>query len=156
MPSPSPDPTEAGSEALRALGATLKARRRAMGVNASTAAQAAGMSRVTLYRIERGEPSVTFGAYVSAARVLGLHFALGDSASLSEEAALTQPIRLVDYAQLQRLAWHLPGREELSPEEAFEVYEANWRHLERNKLSERERTLIDALARQFGGGRLLV
>lgn len=32
------------------------------------------MSRVTLHRIERGEPSVTMGAYLNALAVLGLDF----------------------------------------------------------------------------------
>jgi transcriptional regulator with XRE-family HTH domain len=36
---------------------------KALKVSATTAAEAAGMSRMTLHRIERGEPSVTMGAY---------------------------------------------------------------------------------------------
>ena len=32
----------------------------------------AGLDRTTLYRIERGDPSVTLGAYFNVFRVLGL------------------------------------------------------------------------------------
>jgi len=46
--------------------------------------------------------------------------------------------------------------DELSPQEALELYERNWRHLDRAALSDPEAALIDALSRQIGGGRLLV
>jgi hypothetical protein len=45
---------------------------------ATAAAEAAGMSRVTLHRIERGEPSVTPGAYLSAIDAVGLQLELRD------------------------------------------------------------------------------
>jgi len=39
----------------------LAEKRKALRVSATVAAEAAGMSRVTLHRIEKGEPSVTMG-----------------------------------------------------------------------------------------------
>ena len=41
---------------LQDLGARIRARRKSLGVNATAAAESAGMSRVTLHRIEKGEP----------------------------------------------------------------------------------------------------
>lgn len=41
-------------------------------VTAIACAEAAGMSRVTLHRIEKGNPSVTIGAYINVATALGL------------------------------------------------------------------------------------
>ncbi|MFG6415730.1 helix-turn-helix domain-containing protein [Roseateles sp. DC23W] len=43
------------------LGARIRAQRQRQRVSATHAAEAAGLSRVTLHRIERGEPSVTMG-----------------------------------------------------------------------------------------------
>lgn len=61
-----------------AVGRRIRAHRKQLGVSATSAAQAAGMSRVTWYRLEKGEPSVTMGAYLSALSVLGLELAVLD------------------------------------------------------------------------------
>ena len=42
---------------LQELGAQIRARRKALGVSATAAAESAGMSRVTLHRIEKGAPT---------------------------------------------------------------------------------------------------
>ena len=44
------------------LGKTLQMRRKALGVRSQVAADCACISRVTLHRIEKGEPSVRIGA----------------------------------------------------------------------------------------------
>ena len=62
MPAASPPLTRQAEEALAELGAALRLRRQSLKVNATAAAEAAGMSRVTFHRIEKGEPSVTAGA----------------------------------------------------------------------------------------------
>ncbi len=65
---PAPPLSSQATESLAELGSTLRALRKGLKVNATAAAEAAGVSRVTLHRIEKGEPSVTGGAYAAAAR----------------------------------------------------------------------------------------
>ena len=119
MPATAPTTGETLTAKLLALGEKLRAQRKRLGVSATTAGEAAGMSRVTLHRIERGEPSVTMGAYLSAIDALGLGFdvtALGERPKHSPVApSLPTQIRLADYPELQRLAWQLQGVAELSP-----------------------------------------
>lgn len=142
---------------LLMLGEALRDRRKALGVNAVTAAEAAGMSRVTLHRIENGEPSVTMGAYMEVAQSLGLRLALTDpSAVPPAPPPLPDRLRLDDFPQLKNIAWHMPEGEEVTPLQALELYERHWRHVEKAKLNASERALIKALATQVGGGRLLV
>ena len=62
MPSKAPLSTTQSAAQLQALGAQLRARRKALRVSSTVAAEATGMSRVTLHRIEKGEPSVAAGA----------------------------------------------------------------------------------------------
>ena len=54
------------SEKLTALGQKIRSQRKALRITATATAEAAGMSRVTLHRIEQGEASVTIGAYLNA------------------------------------------------------------------------------------------
>lgn len=163
MPAISPTAVPATTRRLHAIGASIRMRRKHLRVSAATAAEAAGMSRVTLNRIERGEPSVTIGAYLNAMEALGIAVELVvDPAEADADAAPhteTQPpavIRLADYPQLQRLAWHMPGASEVSPEVAFGLYERNWRHVDVAALESPERELLDRLTRTVGKGHLLV
>jgi transcriptional regulator with XRE-family HTH domain len=137
------------------LGERLRAARKRQKVSAVAAAEAAGMSRVTLHRIERGEPSVAAGAWVALAGTLGLALDLAAPA-VNAAASLPARIRLDEYPQLKRLAWHLQGVEDLPPREALDLYERNWRHVDRSGLTEQESALIRALSAALGGGRLLV
>jgi hypothetical protein len=114
------------------------------------------MSRVTLHRIEQGEPSVTAGAWVALANALGLGFALVDTNAPSPAEAIPERIRLDAYPQLKALAWQVQGAEDLTPQEALQLYERNWRHLDAAALVPAEVKLIRALTRTIGGGRLLV
>jgi transcriptional regulator with XRE-family HTH domain len=159
MPSklPSIDTISAGQ--LIALGQQIRAHRKALRVSATTAAEAAGMSRVTLHRIEKGEPAVTMGAYISAMTALGLDFGLVTPAELIEaqhnvnrEGWIPASIHRSDYPQLKQLAWQMHGSETLSPVEAWDVYERNWRHMDEQALTPHERQLIDALRVAFSGG----
>jgi transcriptional regulator with XRE-family HTH domain len=156
MPAKAPPTTPNAGAALAALGEQIRARRRSLGVNATAAALAAGMSRVTWHRIERGEPSVTMGAYVGAMAALGLEFRLDSSVGAGTAvpgepadpvAELPAQIRLADYPQLERLAWSVRGVESLSPAEALGLYERNWRHAGPQALEPRERRLLNALRR---------
>ncbi len=160
MPAQSPVIAGCAVEKLGALGQQIRLRRKALRISATTAAEAAGMSRVTLHRIERGEPSVTIGAYVNAMFALGLDFGILPAAGLTtlppdEDRRNWIPvrIRIVDYPQLKQLAWQVHGTDELTPAEALSIYERNWRHVDEQALDARERQLIDALRLAFGGTR---
>jgi transcriptional regulator with XRE-family HTH domain len=156
MPASTPPVPPAELQLLASLGARLRAARERQRVSAVAASEAAGISRVTLHRIERGEPSVAMGAWAAATGALGLSLDLVDPASARDDKKAPKKIRLRDYPELKKLAWQLQGIEELTPQEALQLYERNWRHVDRDSLTEREADLIDALSRQIGGGRLLV
>lgn len=117
-----------------------------MGVNAVTAAQAAGLSRVTLHRIEKGESSVTMGAWINLASALGLNLAwqMGAGQPSTPEGSIPMQIRLADYPQLQALAWQV-HTDQLSPLEAYDVYERNQKHFDANAMLPTERQLWQAL-----------
>jgi transcriptional regulator with XRE-family HTH domain len=160
MPAKAPPTGDLVAARLTSLGQRIRARRKQHKVTATTAAEAAGMSRVTLHRIERGEPSVTMGAYMSAAAALGLEMNVTDPVAQlpvsGSEGGLQPHIRLDEYPQLRRLAWQLDGATELTPEQALNLYERNWRHVERAAMGPDERALVQALVARLGGGRPLV
>jgi transcriptional regulator with XRE-family HTH domain len=158
MPSTTPSTLQGTGRRLEAFGRRIHARRKALKISATTTAEAAGMSRMTLHRIERGEPSVTMGAYMNALAALGLDVdviapadgAVKQAAVLASPRTPTQTVRVADYAQLRRLAWQLPADAELTPEEAWGTYERNWRHLDPSALEDNERQLLADLARALG------
>jgi transcriptional regulator with XRE-family HTH domain len=160
MPAVAPTTGDLVTAALAAFGGRLRAERKRLGVSAVTAAEAAGMSRVTLHRIERGEPSVTIGAYANAAAALGLTLGVAGpppAAPSSAQASGVPPrIRLAEHPQLQRLAWQYRGATEVTPAEALNLYERNWRHIDQGALAPQERALIHGLVASLGGSRLLV
>lgn len=162
MPAKSPPVGDVLAARLQALGERIRAHRERQKVSATVAAEAAGMSRMTLHRIERGEPSVTLGAYLSAIDAVGLQLELHDpqarpaSVAPPDLGVLPARVRLADFPQLQALAWQLQGVDELSPAEALSLYERNWRYVDRARMAPAERTLLQALVDQLGGGRLLV
>jgi transcriptional regulator with XRE-family HTH domain len=158
MPSTAPPSGPTTAAKLAAIGARLRTHRRALGVNATTVAETAGMSRLTLDRIERGEPSVPLGAYMSAVLALGLDLELIDPRAQHAQRGATLPetVRIADYPQLKRIAWQLDGVEALTPKEALALYERNWRHVDRVAMDEEERTLVRRLVEALGGERLLV
>ena len=164
MPARAPPLAEAAATKLAALGERIRERRKALKVSAVDAAEAAGMSRVTLHRVEAGEPSVAMAAYIGAATAVGLELDLVDPRERSRgkrgkarsERPFPARIRLADYPQLKRLAWQLHGVTTLSPEEVLGLYERNWRHVDTGALEPAEQALVNALVQHLGGGRLLV
>ena len=163
MPTRPPAIIDSTAKKLKSLGQQLRAHRKALRVSATTTAEAAGMSRVTLHRIERGEPAVTMGAYLNAMAALGLDFgilpppspvpAVGDD---HRKGWIPARIRLSDYPQLKQLAWQIHGTDELTPVEALDIYERNGRHLDFAAMEPGERHLIEALRLAFGEGCLHV
>lgn len=158
MPAKPPIFSRATADQLIALGQQIRAHRKAVGVSATAAAEAAGMSRVTLHRIEKGAPAVTMGAYLNAMTALGLHIRLMMPEELSaaqrpvnREGWIPARIPLRDYPQLKQLAWQVHGTETLSPPEAWDIYERNWRHIDEQALTACERQLIGGLRLAFEG-----
>jgi transcriptional regulator with XRE-family HTH domain len=151
MPAQSPRLTALAAERLQALGGQIRAQRKALGISATAAAEAAGLSRVTLHRIEKGEPAVTVGAWLNAMEALGLQLGLHRPADASPQAGFDRKgwvparIALADYPQLRALAWQVHGTDTLTPAEALGIYERNARHLDAQALQPAERELIDAL-----------
>ena len=158
MPSKSPAITKDVADLAIILGKHIRGHRKSMRVSATTAAQAAGMSRVTWYRLEKGNPSVTMGAYLSAINVLGLEFKAvqpADSNHISSPDITDKKdfipvyIDLAEYPQLKQLAWQVHGIDKLRPKEALDIYERNWRHLDLKTMEQHERHLVDALRLVF-------
>lgn len=156
MPARSPELTTQSAEALAAIGATVRRRRKDLGISAVAASEAAGISRVTLHRIEKGEPAVTIGAYVKVLGVLGLRALISpledsaNSSAANHRGWLPARVRIADYPWLKQLAWQVHGPQELTPREALSIYERNWRHIDRSTLSASESSLIEALRLALG------
>ena len=119
------------------------------------------MSRATLHRIERGEASVTMGAYLSVIVALGLNLEMMNPQqnklyreSLTRD--IPQKIRIADYKQLKKLAWQLKTTKELSPKEVLDLYERSWRHVDVKEMDLHEQRLLESLLAAFGRERLLV
>jgi len=137
----------------------LRARRKALGVSMTSAAEAAGMSRATWHRLEKGEPGVAVGLLLAAAEALdlGLELAVRTRADEAELAPASRgellplQIRLDEFPELRHLAWQVSdGSQVLAPHEALALYERNWRHVDRHALTVRERELVRALRTTFG------
>jgi transcriptional regulator with XRE-family HTH domain len=174
---PTPLP-EAQTRLLVEWGERLRKARLRRRISAEAAAAGAGITRMTLHRAERGEPAITMGTCIKLMGVLGL---AGDVALLArddkagrllqdEQLPRRRPatrtrrrparharIRIGDYPQLRQIAWQLdPGVVALAPEEAFALYERNWRHVDHDAMGAAERALLDDLTATVGKGVLLV
>lgn len=152
---------KAAAEKLKTLGQQIRARRKALAINATATAEAAGLSRVTLHRIEKGEPSVTMVAYLNVMAVLNLTMAViptdqQANAAHNDEDSIPVRIRLTDYPQLKSLAWQVHGTEDLTPVEALDIYERNVRHLNLDDMEPHEKALLKALRQTFGHARPIV
>jgi hypothetical protein len=139
-------------------------------LSATEIAQRAGITRVTLHRAEAGAPAITIGNLVKVLAAVGLE---GDIDELARDERMSRkipddrlpgrrapravpPIPLNDYAQLRQVAWNMARDQVLTPEEAFALYERNWRHIDHDAMDRRERALLDRLTATVGHGVLLV
>lgn len=158
MPAHPPLPSDQSTAQLQALGEQIRARRKALRVTSTAAAEAAGMSRVTLHRIEKDEPSVTGGAWANAMAALSMtllaqntedtHASCASPTDLAEWIPVR--VRLADYPQLKALAWQVHGIDTLTPIEALGIYERNARHLDTAAMSPAEKALLQALRTGLG------
>lgn len=158
MPAKAPPSGQKTINALQKLGRQIRAHRKAYKVSTVGAAEAAGISRTTLSRIEKGEPSVTMGAYLNVILSLGLELKIVDAISATKKQTLSKDskIKISDYPQLKKLAWQLKDTKTLSPKETLNLYERNWKHINLKELTEDEREFITQLLTLFGKERLLV
>lgn len=161
MPAKYTQTTNKLEKSLKELGQRLRDRRRQLKLSSVVTSEAAGMSRMTLYRVEQGEASVAMAAYLSVIQALGLNLKLEDSnfSKTKKSVELTQlpkKIKVTDYKQLKKLAWQLKDTTQLNPQDAFDLYERNWRHIDHNSMDEKERRLLELLLASFGRERLLV
>ncbi|AZO31320.1 MULTISPECIES: hypothetical protein [Mesorhizobium] len=60
-----------------------------------------------------------------------------------------------EFPQLRALAWSRDISRPIPAEEAFALYERNWRFVDQKHLTVREKQLIQELANKFGHGVLL-
>lgn len=157
MPAKPPIINQLAAEKLSAIGRQIRDHRKAIGITATAAAEAAGMSRVTLHRIENGEPAVTVGAYINAMQALGLEAVIRETSTeavvmpeVDRAGWIPVRIRLQDYPELKRLAWHIHGVDDLTPAEALGIYERNGHHLDTAVLTPAEHDLIEGLRQVFG------
>lgn len=157
---------------LAALGDRLRLARRRRKMTAQQVAVEAGITRVTLRRVEAGEPGVQMGSYLRVLATLGLAQDLTlvarddllgrhlQDQQLNRHAApktaRAMRIRLADYPMLREVAWSTDQQADLTPQEAFALYERNWRHIDHEAMIRRERKLVERLTNTVGKGMLLV
>lgn len=161
MPAKAPSLTRKADKMLRELGQRLRDHRKHQGISAEATAEAAGVSRVTLYRVEKGESSVAMSAYMNVILALGLELDVrsaqrSNSNRRAPDRKFPSKIRLNKYKQLKQLAWQLKGVQEISPQDALDLYERNWRHVDFKSMDLREREFLQSLLDAFGRERLLV
>jgi hypothetical protein len=64
-------------------------------------------------------------------------------------------LRIDDFPQLNVIAWNRPGNRMISEQDAFALYERNWRFVDTAALDASEKALIKRLNKQFGFGVVL-
>ncbi len=80
---------------LAQVGENIKLARKRRKFTTIQVAERAGINRTTLYQIERGNPSVSMGAYFNVLRVLGLHKDFLKLAADDELGRKLQDLRLL-------------------------------------------------------------
>ena len=138
---------------LANLGQKILLQRKSLKVSADSTALASGISRITLHRIEKGEPSVSMGAYISVIEALGLHLDLSkkdlQKYSKTENDLNLSQIAIKDYPQLKQICWQLSDDAVLTSVEAKSTYERNERHIDFDGFSDKEKNLIKQLEVYF-------
>ncbi|MET3134311.1 hypothetical protein AAKU55_005101 [Oxalobacteraceae bacterium GrIS 1.11] len=65
-------------------------------------------------------------------------------------------IHIENYPQLRSIAWNRPGAVTIDAEDAFALYEANWRYVDQETLTAQEAHLIQQLKQEIGHGVMYV
>jgi DNA-binding XRE family transcriptional regulator len=130
---------------LAEIGQLIRQHRKSFKITANAAAETAGISRVTLHRIEKDVPTVSMCAYLNVISALDLHLSaktdIENTANADSEGKL--PVRIaLAYPQLKELTWHVQSVDELYLIEAHSIYERNKRFLDIENLSDSEQELI--------------
>lgn len=99
MPSRPPILLPVVQRTLQNLGERIRLARLRRKYTATMVAQRAGISRVTLGAIERGEPQVTLGSYASVLFSLGVHVDLN---AIADEDALGRKLQDAELLPRQR------------------------------------------------------
>ena len=153
---------------LAVLGKVIQMRRKALGVYLRHAADCACISRATMQRIEKGKTSVSIGAYMKVCKVLGLQLFALEAPQESITPKVSQitifdanrpddeQIAIQRYPQLKELVWQLRDDAVISPRDALNIYERNWRFIDSKSLTREEQTLIEQLKETIGKGYLLI
>ena len=141
---------------IKQVGIEIAKRRKALGVSATATAGAAGISRVTLHRIERGEGAPSMQNYMNTIAALGLELSVelpeverDVSRDTKSKDAVPLRIYLDEFPGLKGLAWHVTGQDFISPREAWDIYERNARHLDFTQVTDHEEDLINNLRQLF-------
>ena len=137
---------------LKTLGNTIRSERKLRGMSSQTLADMTGISRMTLYRLENGEPSVKIGAYADAIEALNLSLVLKkETVSAKAHASLALPsrINLSEYPKLQSLCWRIPYVNHISPSVAYNLYARHKHSMDSEQLTDAERDLIATLEIAF-------
>jgi transcriptional regulator with XRE-family HTH domain len=168
MPAKPPPLTSTEARLLAQFGERMRLARLRRRRTAEDVATQAGITRVTLHRLERGEPAITVGTLARVMGALGLAedirlLARDDKAGHAAQderlprRRLPARIKLALYPQLKRAAWHIADPDaELTPEEAFNLYETNWRYIEPSEMLPAEAALLERLKATVGKGVMLV
>jgi hypothetical protein len=61
-----------------------------------------------------------------------------------------------DFPQLRLIAWNRDPRDAITGEEAFDLYERNWRFVDEHAMCPRERAMVERLTHAYGHGILHV
>jgi hypothetical protein len=64
-------------------------------------------------------------------------------------------VRVNRYPQLRQLCWNRPDDTVVDGETALALYERNWRFVDREAITPRERKLLDRLVAAHGDGLML-
>ena len=139
-------------EFLASLGQRILLQRKKLKVAAESVALAAAISRITLHRIEKGEPGVSMGAYISVIIALGLNLSIQEVAPKlndAEEEKNPCEIAIKDYPQLKLISWQLKDDAVLNALEAKNMYERNQKYILFNEMTAHEKKLIKQLGVEF-------